>query len=65
MLSYYFLKFKKIKILILYKFNKKNYIVLKIYKLIILLNILEKVLKKLITLRLIIIIKKYNLLSKK
>ena len=65
MLSYYLLKFKRVKTVVLYKFNKKNYTILKIYKLITLLNILKKVLEKLVTLRLIIIIKKYNLLLKK
>ena len=42
MLSYYLLEFKKTKTIILYKLNKKNYIVLKIYKLIVLLNTLKK-----------------------
>ena len=65
MLSYYLLKFKKVKIVNLYKFNKKNYIILKMYKLIILLNILKKVLEKLVALRLIVITEKYNLLLKK
>ena len=65
MLSYYLLEFKKVNIVILYKFNKKNYIVLNIYRLIILLNILKKVLKKLITLRLTVITEKCNLLLEK
>ena len=65
MLSYHHLKFKKTKIVILYKLNKKNYTVLKMYKLVTLLNILRKVLEKLIALRLIVITKKYNLLLKK
>ena len=65
MLSYHFLKFKKVKIIILYKLNKKNYIVLKMYRLIIVLNILRKALKVLVTLRLIVIIEKYNFLLEK
>ena len=65
MLSYYSLRFKKTRTIILYKLNKKDYIVLKVYRLITLLNTLEKALEKLITSRFIIMIKKYNLLLEK
>ena len=47
----------------LHKLNKENYIVLKTYKLIALLNTLSKALEKLIVIKLIAVAEKYKLLS--
>ena len=44
----YLIKYKKVRIIALYKFIKLNYIQITIYKLIILLNIINKLLKTII-----------------
>ena len=64
-LSYHSRKFKKTKTVVLCKSNKENYTVLKIYRLIALLNTLSKALKKLIAIRLTALTEKHKLLYNK
>jgi len=56
--------FKKVHVIMLRKLNKKNYIQLKVYKLITLLNTLNKALKLIITIKLNYLIKFNALLLK-
>ena len=56
--------FKKSIIVVLRKFNKENYSIFKIYKFIALLNIMNKIMKSIVIIRLNYVIEQHNLLSK-
>jgi hypothetical protein len=62
-LNYHFLCFRIAHIIILKKLNKKNYSIVKTYKLIILLNTLNKILKSIITRRINNLAKTHDMLS--
>jgi hypothetical protein len=63
-LEYCFMHFKKFITMFFRKINKSNYFIFKIYKLIVLLNIINKLMKSIMTTRLSYAAKKHNLLLK-
>ena len=62
-LKYYFKLFKRINIIVLHKFNKKDYTDSKIYHLIVLFNTLKKTLKSVMTTRINNLTKQHHFFS--